>query len=404
MEQIKLVQINTVNFGSTGTIMLSLGKITSQEGYKIYYAFPKISQNRKRLVSDTIFIGTRFDYYLHRILGYFTGLNGCYSIFATFRFLKKISEIKPSIIHLHNLHNCFINLPLLFRYLKKQHIPVIWTLHDCWSFTGQCPYFSAIGCEKWKTGCHDCPQYMNYPKSKVDQTKLMYKMKKKWFTGIEECTLVTPSQWLADCVSESFLRDYPVKVIQNGIDLDIFRPVESSFRIKHSIQNKYIILGVSFGWSLRKGLNIFIDLCQFLPEDFQIVLVGVSEEDRKVLPKNCIALGLTSNAYELAEIYSSVDIFLNPSKEETMGLVTVEALACGTPVIVSNLTAVPEVVSPVCGIVVEDYSSHAFASVLLKKPRFTKKDCIARAHQFEKYMKYREYLDLYNYYILSEGK
>lgn len=395
MEQIKLVQINTVNFGSTGTIMLSLGKITSQEGYKTYYAFPKIPKNRKRLVSDTIFIGTRFDYYIHRILGYCTGLNGCYSIFATFRFLRKISEIKPSIIHLHNLHNCYINLPLLFRYIKKHQLPIVWTLHDCWAFTGQCPHFSVVGCEKWKTGCYDCPQYMNYPKSRVDQTKLMYRMKRQWFTGIENCTLITPSQWLADCVKESFLKEYPVKVIQNGIDLSIFRPLKGAFREKYSIQDKYIVLGVSFGWSQRKGLDVFIDLCQILPEDFQIVLVGVSEKDRKILPKNCIALGLTSSAYELAEIYSSVDVFLNPSQEETMGLVTAEALACGTPVVVSNLTAVPEVVSPDCGIIVEDYSSHAFASVLLKKPSFLKEDCIKRARQFEKNRKYREYLKLY---------
>lgn len=272
---------------------------------------------------------------------------------------------------------------------------MIWTLHDCWSFTGQCAHFSAIGCYKWKTGCYNCPQYMNYPRSKVDQTKLMYRMKKKWFTNLDNCTLITPSHWLADYVKESFLKEYPIKVIQNGIDLEIFKPCKSSFREKYSIQDKYIVLGVSFGWSQRKGLNIFIDLSKMLPNEFQIVLIGVSEEDRKMLPTNCVALGVTSNAIELAEIYSSVDILLNPSKEETMGLVTVEALACGTPVVVSNLTAVPEVVSPNCGIVVEDYSSNAFASVLLKKPKFSKNACINRARLFEKCRKYQEYLELY---------
>ena len=401
MESIRLLQINLGNVGSTGSIMLNMGQLLEQHGGEAFYAYPDSRTNRKKFISNSIIIGTRIERNLHLLLNDYTGLNGCFSLFSTIRFIRKISHIKPSIIHLHNLHNCYINLPLLFRYIKKHHIPIVWTLHDCWAFTGQCPHFSVVGCEKWKTGCYDCPQYMNYPKSRVDQTKLMYRMKRQWFTGIENCTLMTPSHWLADCVKESFLKEYPVKVIQNGIDLSIFRPLKSAFREKYSIQDKYIVLGVSFGWSQRKGLDVFIELCQILPEDFQIVLVGVSEEIRKILPKNCIALGVTSSATELAEIYSSVDVFLNPSQEETMGLVTAEALACGTPVVVSNLTAVPEVVSPDCGIIVEDYSSHAFASVLLKKPRFIKEACIERARQFEKNRKYQEYLESYEKKFLN---
>jgi len=392
----KILQINQGNYGSTGSIMLNIGQLVVQSSREAFYAYPDSRTNRKRIVENSILIGTIAERNSHLLLNYFTGLNGCFSIFSTMRFLRKISRLKPSIIHLHNLHNCYINLPLFFRYIKEQDIPVIWTLHDCWAFTGQCPHFSAVGCEKWKKGCYDCPQYMNYPRSKVDQTKFMYKKKIRWFTGIENCTLVTPSHWLADCVKESFLREYPVKVIQNGIDLGIFRPHKSSFRERYSIQDKYAVLGVSFGWTMRKGLNIFIELCKILPEDFQIVLIGVSEEVRKVLPKNCIALGVTSNVTELAEIYSSVDVFLNPSQEETMGLVTAEALACGTPVVVSNLTAVPEVVTSDCGIIVKEYSSEAFASVLMKKPKFSQEACIARAMQFEKNRKYQEYLELYD--------
>lgn len=398
MEQIKLLQINLGNYGSTGSIVLNIGNLVEQHGGESFYAYPSSRTSRSKKVKNSITIGTRFERYLHFYLNLYTGFNGCFSIFGTLRFLKKINRVNPTIIHLHNLHNCYINLPLLFRYLKKQRIPVIWTLHDCWSFTGQCPHFSAVGCEKWKTGCFKCPQYMNYPKSKVDQTKFMYQMKKKWFAGIEKCTLVTPSYWLADCVRESFLKEYPVIVIQNGIDLEIFKPIASNIREKYQCQNKFIVLGVSFGWSKRKGLNIFIDLCNMLPEEFQIVLIGVSEEDRKLLPTNCIALGVLSNVTELAAIYSAVDIFLNPSQEETMGLVTAEALACGTPVVVSNLTAVPEVVSPDCGIIVDEYTSKAFATVLLKKPRFSKEACIERAKQFEKNSKYQEYLDLYTKY------
>ena len=395
MEPIRLLQINLGNYGSTGSIMLNIGQLVENKGGAAYYAYPDSRSNRRKKVENSIIICTRFWRNVHLVLNLFTGLNGCFSIFSTLRFLRRVSKIKPTIIHLHNLHNCYINLPLVFRYLKKNKIPVIWTLHDCWSFTGQCPHFSAIECNKWRSGCFNCPQYMNYPKSKVDQTRLMYRLKKKWFTGLQDATLVTPSYWLADCVRESFLKEYPVRVIQNGIDLEIYKPTESNFRESYQCQGKFIVLGVSFGWSKRKGLAIFIDLCKLLPEDFQIVLVGVSEEDKKILPDNCIAFGLTSNVHELVEIYSAADVFLNPSMEETMGLVTAEALACGTPVVVSNLTAVPEVASPDCGIVVEEYSSEAFASVLRKKPKFSQEVCIARARQFEKNKKYQEYLVLY---------
>lgn len=395
MKCINLLQINLGNYGSTGMIMAKIGETIEQLGGDSYYAFPDSRTNRKKEVEHSVLIGTRFERNLHLQLANFTGLNGCFSIFSTFRFLRKIDSIKPDIIHLHNLHNCYINLPIFFRYLKKNTIPVVWTLHDCWAFTGQCPHFSAIGCNKWETGCYSCPQYMLYPESRVDRTKFMYKKKKQWFTGLPNLTLITPSRWLAGCVKDSFLREYEVKVIQNGIDLEIFKPTASSFKKKYQCESKTIVLGVAFGWSERKGLDIFIELEQLLPENYQIVIVGVSEDQKKILPDKYIALGLTSNVKELVEIYSAADVLLNPSKEETMGLVTVEALACGTPVVVSNLTAVPEVVSPECGIIVEEFSSKAFASALINMPNFLPDKCIKQAKKFDKKNKYNEYVDLY---------
>lgn len=393
--KIKLLQINLGNFGSTGSIMINIGKLLELRGGEAYYAYPKSRVNDKIKLSKSIMIGTVFERFIHVVGCLITGFNGCFSFFSTLRFLACVNNIKPDVIHLHNLHDCYINLPLLFYYLKKKNYPVVWTLHDCWSFTGQCPYYSVVECYKWKTGCYKCPQYMLYPKSYVDQTKLMYKLKKKWFTGIPQATIVTVSNWLADQFKESYLNKYPLQVIQNGIDLDVFKPTENNFRKDNNCEDKFIVLGVSFGWSKRKGIDIFIDLCSMLPEEFQIVMVGVSDDDRRQLPGNCIALGLTSNIRELVEIYSAADIFLNPSKEETMGLVTVEALACGTPVVTSNLTAVPEVVTPECGIVVDEYSSESFARILLKKPSFDKEKCLARAQQYEKTSKYNEYINLY---------
>ena len=172
-----------------------------------------------------------------------------------------MEKIKPDLVHCHNLHGWYLNLPLFFRYIKKHHIPVVWTLHDCWALTGQCPHFTISKCEKWKTGCHDCPYPHNeYPQTIVDRSKEMWNLKKKWFTGVENMTIVTPSQWLADLVKQSYLKEYPVQVINNGIDLTVFKPTESTFRAKYHLENKYIILGVSLGWNYKKGLDVFVEL------------------------------------------------------------------------------------------------------------------------------------------------
>ena len=209
----------------------------------------------------------------------------------------------------------YINLPRLFKYIKKNNIAVIWTLHDCWSFTGQCPYFDMANCYKWLDGCHDCAQFREYPSAKIDMTKLMYKLKRKWFTNINNCKIITPSKWLADLVKRSYLKNYDVRVIHNGIDLNIFKPRENNLREKYNIpENKFIILGCSFAWGFRKGQDVFIKLAQDLDEKkFQIVMVGT---DNKNLPGNIIQIPITFSQYELAEIYSGSDVLANPTREE----------------------------------------------------------------------------------------
>ena len=200
----KILEINSTNFGSTGNIMLQLSEIMNKKGINVLVSCPLCRDNLKKKVDNQIFIGNRITRNLHLRLSYITGFNGSFSRLSTWIFLRKVNRFKPDIIHLHNLHNCYINLPMLFNYIKKKNIRVIWTLHDCWSFTGQCPYFTLAKCDKWKNGCYDCPQIHEYPGALIDRTKTMWKMKKKWFTGVKDMTIVTPSQWLADMVSESF--------------------------------------------------------------------------------------------------------------------------------------------------------------------------------------------------------
>ncbi len=227
--RMNVVQINLGNHGSTGGIARGISEVANKEGINAYFAYPWDSNNGSSKENDII-IGSQFGRRVSRKLGRITGFNGCFSVFATIKFLKKLDAIKPDILHLHNLHNCYINLPMLFNYIKKKRIPVIWTLHDCWAFTGQCPYFSHVGCDKWKAGCYECPQIDRYPSAIVDRTRIMWKLKKKWFTGIEKMVLVTPSKWLAELVKESYLNDYPVQVINNGVDLAVFHPVQSNIR------------------------------------------------------------------------------------------------------------------------------------------------------------------------------
>lgn len=394
--QIKLLQINSCNFGSTGNIMINISKTAEEYGYISYVAYANSRTNKKKPFDNSILIGSILERNIHLQLAYHTGRNGCFSNYGTKKFLKKVDEIKPDIIHLHNLHNCYINLEELFKYIKERDISVVWTLHDCWAFTGQCSHFTTIKCQKWKSSCCKCPQYKMYPESKIDKTRIMYELKRKWFTGVENLTIITPSKWLANRVKESFLKGYPVKVINNGIDLSIFKPSNSNFRKKFKLENKKILLGVANPWTKRKGLDIFGRLARELDENYKIVLVGLSQVQIKKLPQNILGLEKINNAKELAKIYSTADYFINPSEEETMGLVTVEAIACGTPAIVSNFTAVPEMINSKCGVIVNNENDDGFFDVIKGlKSNFIQEDCLQWARNFEMKAKFSEYMNVY---------
>lgn len=400
----KTVLINSCNFGSTGNIMLEIAETAENGGYTAAVCYPQSRDNSRKQKEKDFIIGTRFSRNIHLQLAGITGLNGCFSYFSTLKLLKKLDKLKPDIIHLHNLHNCYINLPMLFKYIKKHNIKTVWTLHDCWSFTGHCPHFDMIGCDKWKTGCYSCPQYKEYPKSLFDNSKYMYRLKKKWFTGIKDMTIVTPSEWLAGLVKESYLKDYPVKVINNGIDLNVFKPTESDFREKYALENKYIVLGVAFGWGRRKGLDVFVELARRLDkEKYKVVLVGTDDNIDKLLPDNIISIHRTQNQTELAEIYTAADVFANPTREENYPTVNMEALACGTPVVTFNTGGSPEMFDETCGAAVAKDDNDAMYNEIIRiceaKP-YSMEACIKKAKGFDKNEKFGEYIRLYE--VLNE--
>lgn len=397
----KVLEINSVPYGSTCRIMLGIAQVGREQGLQVDtasgYSYHPVSD----LPPQHIRIGGPVGKTLHMLLGQMTGYHGCFSHWATLRLILHMEKTHYDIVHLHNLHGWYLNLPMLFGYLKKRRIRTVWTLHDCWALTGQCPYFTMVGCDKWRTGCHDCPQLGIYPESRVDRTKTMWRLKKKWFTDVPDLTIVTPSQWLADLVKQSYLKEYPVRVIRNGIDLDVFKPTPSDFRERCGIgggYREYMILGVADSWSVYKGLDVFVELAGRLDERFQIVLVGTNEKIDKNLPENIISVHRTQDQKELAQLYTAADVFVNPTREDNYPTVNMEALACGTPVITFATNGSPESIDETCGAVVEtddtDALQREIERVCTGRP-YSAAACMRRAERFDKGENNMRYLDLY---------
>ncbi len=337
----KIVQINSFSNGSTGTIMNNIHNELKKRNYESYIIWGRGRESRN---NNEIFMNDKIGVYSHALYARLTDKNGLASTNATRKMIKKLEEIKPDIIHLHNIHGYYINIKLLFDYIKDRKIKVVWTFHDCWPFTGHCAHFTKINCVKWKSHCQKCPQIKTYPKSYVDNSFSNYEIKKELFTN-NNLTIVTPSVWLSKLVKESFLKDNSITVINNGIDYSIFHKRKSDFRKKYNIQNKKIILGVASTWTENKGLNDFIKLSKIIDEDYQIVLIGLSDKQLKEIPKNIIGIKRTDNAIQLAEIYSTADVFFNPTYEENFPTTNLESLACKTPVITYNTGGSPEMLN-----------------------------------------------------------
>lgn len=394
----KVVEINMVHNGSTGHIMLNIAKILREKGEEAKtFSACCYSKPKKALPiapEGHSYFGSYAENAVHTILAQLTGLNGSFSNVGTAKLIKECKKFKPDIIHLHNLHAFCINLPMLFRYIKKNKIPVVWTLHDCWTFTGHCPYFDIVNCDRWKTECHHCPQLSVYPKSRVENTRMAHKFKKKWFSGVENMTLVTPSKWLGDLAKASFLKDYPVEVINNGIDLSVFKPTQSDFREKYGLTDKKVLLGVAGDWGKRKGLDAFVELSNRLDDSYQIVLVGLEKAPNDKI----IAIGRTESQKQLAEIYTTADLLVNPTREDNFPTVNIESLACGTPVLTFRTGGSPEIFDETCGSVVEVEDIDALEREIVRitsDTPYSREACLERAKNFDMYDKFEEYINLY---------
>ncbi len=354
----KLIQINSVCNGSTGKIMASIQDEANKNNYETLsiYGRRKGYKNLK-----CIKVGGLLSFFDHIFLTALFDLHGLGSYFKTKKMVKILRKENPDIIHLHNIHGYYLNYPVLFKYLKNEYKgKIFWTLHDCWTFTGHCPFFSTVNCNKWKTKCNHCPQKYNYPISiLLDNSSKNFLEKKSYFTGIKNLTIITPSKWLEKLVKQSFLKEYNVETINNGIDLSIYKQINNdSIKLKYNIpQDKKILLGVANIWEARKGLWDFIELSKRIKDDYLIILVGVTKKQMKNLPNNIIGIKRTDNQQDLVKLYSIADFFINPTYEDNYPTVNLEALACNTRVITYDTGGCIEQIGNNCGYVIKKDSN-----------------------------------------------
>ena len=340
----KVLHINSVcGIRSTGRICTDIADILEKNGdlCKIGYGRESVPEKYEKYA---VRIGDDFSVKRHALMTRIFDNTGHGSRGATRDFLKWVEEYDPDVIHLHNLHGYYINLEMLFNYLKQAGKPVVWTLHDCWAFTGHCSHFDLASCYKWKDGgCNHCPLKKEYPASMLfDRSEKNFCEKRELFSSVEGMTIVAPSQWLADLVKQSFLKDYPVKVIRNGIDLSAFRSLQSDFRKRYGLTDKILFLGVATAWGKSKGLYDFYKINEMKADNEAIVLVGLTSKQIADLPKGIIGIERTNSVRELAEIYSSADVFINPTYQEVFGLTNVESQACSTPAVTYRSGGSPE--------------------------------------------------------------
>ena len=344
----RILFINAVcGTGSTGKITGELAEKYKREGHEVKIAYGRSSYVPDKYKDFAVRIGSKLDVYSHALLTRLTDRHGFYSRNATGKFLLWAGDYNPDLLWLHNIHGYYINIELLFNWIKsRENLKVLWTLHDCWSFTGHCSYFTWAGCYKWKTHCEKCPQRNSYPASFVDNSFQNFEDKRRLFTGVKDLTIITPSQWLARLVKQSFLSEYNIEVRYNTVNHDIFKPTPGNFRERYNLQGKKIILGVASIWDARKGLGDFIKLSRIFDDNYVIFLVGLSRSQIKSLHdyKNIIAIERTNNQTELAEIYSSCDVFFNPTYEDNYPTVNLEAEACNLPVISYDTGGCPETI------------------------------------------------------------
>lgn len=393
----KVLQINiTANWGSTGKISEQIGLAAMNRGWVSYIAYGRWSNPSK---SHLIKVGSKLDTYYHYGVQRIFDNEGLCSTGATKKLIEQIQLIRPDVIHLHNIHDHYINYKVLFGYLNKSDIKVVWTFHDCWAFTGHCMHFVTVNCNRWKTGCHDCLMRGKYPKTIFDRSSHNWKTKREIFTSNKNLTIIACSDWLADYVRESFFCNNNVITIHNGVDIKTFRSSADK-------SGNFNVIAVSSVWHRDKGLYDIYKLRTMLSDDIGITIVGLQPSQLKDLPKGIHGITRTQNVQELVDLYSNANVLINPTYADNFPTVNLEALACGTPVITYKTGGSPEAIDSKTGIVVNQGDVVALANAILytRANPFDGKECRKRAElYFDKDKCFEEYINLYETLLSNEN-
>lgn len=394
----KILQINAV-YGSlsTGTIMRQIQENSFSHGIDSYVAFPKGLGIADEWSYE---IGSIFDHKLHAVLSRVSGKQSYFSRCATRGLLRYMDEIKPDIVHMHNLHSNYINLNMLLEYLEKRDIITVISLHDCWYFTGGCFHYANVGCNRWRQGCGNCPKReMDTPALLYDASASILKDRDKYFNAIPRLCIIGCSEWVSNECRRSVLRNREIRTIYNGFDLNIFHPVDSDWRSRLGIEDKIVILGPAGKWLSAINRSTYDYFVKNMPEDYVLVLFGCSDM-RSICPSNVKKIGFIRDPHEMAKVYSMADVMVNCSREDTLSSLNLEAQACGTPVVTYEATGSKETVDGICSFAVETGNFQALFNTTIHVRALDKEDistkCITRMQkQFERQTNFMKYIDLY---------
>lgn len=396
---LRIAIIHAGNVGFFPRYYKAISSSVRNNGDDIKLFVPNSGRNKRNTLNNQITFGTRVNWFIHYYLYRLTGVQDIFSLLATLDLIRKLKKYSPDVIHLNVINDKIINIPLLVRYINTKNIAVVWTMHDCRAFTGQCPYFDEVNCFRWKIGCGQCP----ICEAKIDNTHMTWNIRRKWQTRIRRMVIVTPSEWLANYVKESFFKNYPVKVIYNGVDIDGFsKKTNLDVRQEYGIdEDKKIVLGCSIFWEHRKGLSFFVQLAKRLSSDYQIVLVGNIDERKKkeLIENNIICTGRTETFNEMVTWYQTASVFCNPTMADNFPTVNIEALAAGTPIVTFDTGGSPEAIDESTGIVVEQGNIEKLYEAVIRlaehRDFYMTKNCIRRSLMFSN-EQYEQYVALYH--------